>query len=319
MKRHITKVFAIALLITSAALGGCSSSEQPRQYTGEELTQGMMGVGPAAEKFGQPMTVKDRLENTKQALKAHAVPAQMLQSYVADMAAQPGDPFPAPKQPGRPPTELELEQLGKAMDQVWMPTEAQFARIVDYVIAEINRRTPRYLPIFATELQCGDPARVNKALKVMKRTIVSVFESNELATRLKQDPEFSNVSGIGTRNTGDTGGNTGANGGDNNAAANDAKAEPVDPKADKGIDPVVVPNQLPNNNNSIKWDQYWVGTRVGVGAYIGAGVAVGVLVWAVAVKGLGPFIPFANAQDQNPGDPLTDEMSVGNITTKLAR
>ena len=78
----------------------------------------------------------------------------------------------------------------------------------------------------------------------------------------------------------------------------------------------MVPNQLPNNQNTIRWDQYWVGTRVGVGAYIGA--AVGVLVWAVAVKGLGPFIPLANMHDQNPGDPLTDEMSVGNITTKLA-
>ena len=77
-------------------------------------------------------------------------------------------------------------------------------------IAEINRRTPKYLPIFATELQSGDPARVNKALEVMKRTIVSVFESNELSARLKQDPEFSNVSGIGTRNTGGGGGGTAA-------------------------------------------------------------------------------------------------------------
>lgn len=317
MKSRFRNTIAVALVVGGATLAGCSSKEETHTFTGEEIAQGMMGVGPAAERFGPTSTLKDRLDNTKQALKSSSISVQVLNQNAADLAPQPGDPLPATRLAKRMPTEPELTNLAAQLDTVQIPTEAQFQTLVGYVIDEINRRAPKYLAIFATEMQSGDPARVDKALKGMKRTLVAVFESDELATRTQQDPALA-VPGVTTMNTG---GGTGAGAGSGAAGPNtNPNSAPADPKANKGFDPVVVPNQLPNKDNSYKWDQYWVGTRAGVGAYVGAAVAlaVGIAVWAVAVKGLGPFIPFANAQDQNPGDPLAEEMSVGKITKNFA-
>lgn len=322
MKPRIRNAISIGLVVGGAALAGCSSSKEnsPRTYTGEEITQGMMGVGPAADRFGPASTLKDRLDHTKQALKMSSVSVEVLKQNAADLAPQSGDPLPATRLSARMPTEVELTNLAKQLDSVQIPSEEQFMLLVGYVIKEINRRAPNYLVTFASEMQSGDAARVNAAVKQMKRTLVAVFESDALATVAQQDPNLA-VPGVSTMNTGG-GGGSGSGGGTPGAAGpnTNPNAPPADPVAPKGFDPVVVPNQLPNKDNSYKWDQYWVGTRVGAGAYVGAAVAlaVGVAVWAVAVKGLGPFIPFANAQDQNPGDPLAEEMNIGKLTKNFA-
>lgn len=320
MKSRFRNVVAAALVVGGATLAGCSSSQENKTFTGEEIAQGMMGVGPAADRFGPTSTLKDRLDATKQSLKNNSISVQVLNQNAADLAPQPGDPLPATRLAKRMPTEVELANLATQMDSIQIPTEEQFKRLVGYVIDEINARAPKYLAVFAADMQSGDPARVNKAVKTMKRTLVAVFESDDLATRVQQDPDLA-MAGLSTMNTGG-GSGAGSGGGTPGAAGpnTNPNAAPADPQANKSIDPVVVPNQLPNKDNSYKWDQYWVGTRAAVGAYVGAAaaLAVGVAVWAVAVKGLGPFIPFANQQDQNPGDPLAEEMSVAKVTKNFA-
>ncbi len=319
MKPRIKNAISIGLVVGGAALAACSSSktDSPRNYTGEEIAQGMMGVGPAADRFGPASTLKERMDNTKQSLKMSSVSVEVLKQNAADLAPQSGDPLPATRLAARMPTEVELTNLATQLDTVQLPSEEQFQKLVGYVISEINRRAPNYLVTFAAEMQSGDAARVNTAVKQMKRTLVAVFESDALATLAAADGSLATpgVTTMNTGNGGSGGGTPGAAGPNTNPAA-----KPADPMAAKGIDPVVVPNQLPNKDNSYKWDQYWVGTRVGAGAYVGAAVAlaVGIAVWAVAVKGLGPFIPFANAQDQNPGDPLAEELKIAKLTKNFA-
>jgi hypothetical protein len=319
--RRLRNVISLGLVVAGVALAGCSSkSEGPKTYTGEEITMGMMGIGPTAERWGGASTLKERLDKTRNDLKMSAISVDVLQQNAADLAPQSGDPLPPTRLAGRMPTGVELTNLSSQLDTVQIPSEQQYQTLVNYVISEIKRRAPNYFETFASEMQSGDAARVNAAVKQMKRTLVSVFESDALATITKNDPSLATVT---TQDTGGgTGSGTGSGGGDPGAAGPNTNPmnPPADPMANKSIDPVVVPNQLPNKDNTYKWDQYAVGTRAAVGAYVGAAVAlaVGVVVWAVAVKGLGPFIPFANAQDQNPGDPLAEELSVAKLTKNFA-
>jgi hypothetical protein len=316
MKR-IHKLLGIGLVVVSAALTGCSSNDSSQEFTGAQLVQGMMGYGPAAKSFGDTGSLQDRLDHTKTAIKNHAIPPELLQNYIADLKPAAGDPLPAPTQPSLP-TEAQLEQLAQAVDMVQLPTEKQFQTFVGYLIDEINHQAPGYLDRFAADMQSGDAGRVAKAMKVMQRTMITVFESKDLAARVKADPTLASVAGSLTKQNTGSGGDTS---GDNTGNADSNAGQQGDQNQSKGVDPVVVPNQLPNSQNTVTYDQYALGTRVAAGAYVGAVVVVaaGAVVWVAAVKGLGPFIPLANMHDQNPGDSLSEEMSVANVTRNLSK
>ena len=141
MKR-IHKLLGIGLVVVSAALTGCgSSNDSSEQFTGAQLVQGMMGYGPAAKSFGDTGTLQDRLDHTKMAIKNHAIPPELLQNYIVDLKPASGDPLPPPSLPSLP-TEQQLEQLAQAVDMVKLPSEQQFEKFVGYLIDEINRQAP---------------------------------------------------------------------------------------------------------------------------------------------------------------------------------
>jgi len=196
IRRRSRLVLALALVGCACAQGtlvGCSSSEpaqEDNEKSGEDMMRGTLGVGPLASAMGAKQSLGERLAAAREAMKSAPITAELIQDQINALKYQPGDPARLDVKIGRVPTPDELRAAVESSANQEIPSDAQYEKIVELAVTQVNTSFPEYPKQLKADLESGDAQRVSAALARLVRTLTAVFSSRELGARMSVDPDL---------------------------------------------------------------------------------------------------------------------------------